>query len=195
MNLLEFSSGIDWRPGIGDPSPMGWLTVVAYVLVSLLSLKAAQRYHSDSDTGQDRLRRRMWLGVASLMSFLGINKQLDLQSLFTEMGREIAFKGGWYSQRRSVQFVFVVAVAAIGIAGFIFIMRKTHSILRERKLLLFGLSFLISFIIIRAASFHHVGTLFASRILGLRINWILELGGIAFIGLSALQANQLSKKG
>jgi hypothetical protein len=40
----------------------------------------------------------------------------------------------------------------------------------------------------RAASFHHVGVFLGRRVLGLKLNWLLELGSIALVALSAAQA-------
>ena len=75
----------------------------------------------------------MWLGVGLLMSFLCINKQLDLQSLFTDLGRVLATRGGWYDAAPDVQLWFVIAVAAAGIMMFVIIVWKSRSILQERN--------------------------------------------------------------
>jgi hypothetical protein len=72
---------------------------------------------------------------------------------------------------------------------------KIRSILRESIVLLLGLSSLITFIVIRAASFHHVDVLLRSQLLGIRVNWILELGGIALIALSAAQSARHPRDG
>jgi hypothetical protein len=188
MNFSDLISQIRWRPQIGDPSVMGWLTVAAYAAAALLCFVAAHRCLVTADPEQDRRRRRMWVGVAVLMLLLCVNKQLDLQSLFTDVGRVLATRGGWYDGRRTVQLWFVIALAATGAMMFVIIAWKTRSILRERRLLLFGLSFLLTFIVIRAASFHHVGIILSSEIIGVRVNWILELGGISSVALSAVQS-------
>ncbi|MCK7468704.1 MAG: hypothetical protein MZU91_11700 [Desulfosudis oleivorans] len=122
------------------------------------------------------------------MAFLCVNKQLDLQSLFTDLGRVLARQGGWFDQRRVVQLWFVLAGAASGLAALAFMAWRVRPILKESLLLLIGLSSLLTFIVIRAASFHHVDVLLRSQLLGVRVNWVLELGGIGLIVLSALQA-------
>jgi hypothetical protein len=180
---------------IGDPSFMGWLTVAAYALAAVLCLVAARRVPLDESLRSNRQQRHMWIGVGLFMSFLCLNKQLDLQTLLTRIGRELATRGGWYGERRIVQLLFVIAVAIAGIAAFIIIGRKTRSVLRERKPLLFGLSFLISFIIIRASSFHHVGEFLGREIVGVRMNWVLELGGIGLVVVSAAQAIRRPRDG
>jgi hypothetical protein len=190
MNFAEFVSQIRWRPQIGDPSFMGWLTVAAYAAAAVLCFIAARRCPVAADAGETRRRRRMWLGIGVLMSFLCINKQLDLQSLFTDVGRVLATREGWYDQRRAVQRWFVIAVAAAGAMTFVIMAWKIRSILRESIVLLLGLSSLLTFIVIRAASFHHVDVLLGSELLGIRVNWILELTGIALIALSAAKSTR-----
>ena len=188
MNFAEFVSQIRWRPQIGDPGFMGWLTVAAYAAGAVLCFIAAHRCLVTADAGETRRRRRMWLGIGVLMSFLCINKQLDLQSLFTDVGRVLATHEGWYNQRRMVQRWFVIAVAAAGAMTFVIMAWKIRSVLRESIVLLLGLTSLLTFIVIRAASFHHFDVFIRSELLGVRVNWVLELGGIALIALSAAQS-------
>ncbi|NLH77939.1 MAG: hypothetical protein GX465_12965 [Acidobacteria bacterium] len=186
--MVEFFSQLGWRPTIGDPSVMGWLTVAAYALAALMCFIAASRSRIGEDLAARARLRRLWQWVGAFMAFLCLNKQLDLQTLLTEIGREWAVRSGWYGNRRIVQFLFVMAVAIIAIAIFVFIVRRTRLLLKERKLLLFGLCFMIVFIIVRASSFHHVGVFLGTEIWGIRVNWALELGGIGLIALSAARA-------
>lgn len=183
--MPELLSQIRWRPQIGDPSFMGWLTVAAYAATALLCFIAARRCFWGNHLKQDRWRHRMWLGVAVLMVFLCVNKQLDLQSLFTDVGRLLARLGGWYDSRRVAQRWFVLAVGTAGAVTLTVIAWKMRSALLENIVLLVGLTSLVTFIVIRAASFHHVDVLIRSYVLGIRINWLLELGGIALVALGA----------
>lgn len=196
MTWTEFLSQIYWRPRIGDASFMGWLTVAAYGLTAVLCLMAALRQTVAADgskgaggagegNGEARSQRRFWLGMSAVMFLLCINKQLDLQSLLTNIGRIVANRGGWYDQRRTIQFWFVVAVGLASFAAFVFLVRKTRSVFRGRIWLLLGLSMLLLFVVMRAASFHHVGVFLEQRVLGLKLNWLLELGSIALVAVSA----------
>ena len=199
MSWTEFISQIYWRPRIGDASLMGWLTVAAYGLTAILCLMAALKQNAGlggstaggvagAENKGARLQRRLWLGVAVLMALLCVNKQLDLQSLLTNIGRIVAKQGGWYDQRRTVQFWFVVAIALIGVAAIALLVRKTRSLFKGRPLLLIGLSLLLLFVVMRAVSYHQVGVFLGKRVLGLKLNWILELGSIALVAASAAQA-------
>jgi len=167
---------IKWRPEIGDPSLMGWFTVAAYAAAALLAWRA----------GVVR-RERVWRAVALLMAALCVNKQFDLQSLFTDIGRELSHRGGWYERRREFQKMFVLGVVAgAGLFGCWFLWRFRDFVLRH-KLLAAGLLFLLTFIVVRAISFHHFDLFLKARIGGLTMNWVLELGGIALVAIAALR--------
>jgi hypothetical protein len=174
---MELLLKLRWRPVIGDPSPMGWLTVAAYALAAFLAWRAWSRN-----------RNRAWLGVTVMMAFLCLNKQFDLQSLFTDLGRELARFGGWYEKRRSFQKFFVLAVlAVVAVFGPLFAW-KYRAYLASHKLLAAGLLFLLTFIVVRAISFHHVDVLLKTpRSGGLKLNWVFELAGIALVTLAALR--------
>lgn len=186
--MIEFLARLGWRPAIGDPSVIGWLTVAAYGAAAVLCALAARNAPAGGPGTPERRERRLWIWIAALMAFLCVNKQLDLQTLFTKIGRELAVRGGWYENRRIFQFLFVLAIAAVGVWGFGLIRRGTRRARRERKLLLYGVCFLIAFIVVRAASFHHVAVLLQTGVLGIRLNWVLELGGIGMIAVSAVRA-------
>lgn len=182
---------IDWQPGIGDPSFWGWFTVGAYFASALLCLRAwrqseAPGQPSRRDILDARVRRRFWLIAATVLILLGINKQLDLQSLLTAIGRALAQDEGWYDSRRLVQEMFIAAVvgaAAIIVAASLWLFRRGG-----RWVLLgqVGLIALCGFVILRAASFHHVDALISNPVGFLKLNHVLELGGIAVIACAAI---------
>ena len=121
------------------------------------------------------------------MLALGINKQLDLQSLVTQIGRDMVRAWGLYSERRELQLGFILAVALIcvgALAGFFWAARRTW---RRRWPAIAGMLFILGFVVIRAASFHHVDAFLAARLGGLKWNWILELGGIAVVVAAAFR--------
>jgi hypothetical protein len=157
---------------------MGFLTVFAYFGAAIACFRARRR-------ALDAAAARLWLGLALFLVALGINKQLDLQTALTEVGRYLAISEGWYERRREVQAEFIEGVAAGAVAlalAFAFVARRR---LRRFGLALVGAIFLLAFVLVRASSFHHVDVLIHTRLLGLQVNWILELSGIALIGLAA----------
>jgi hypothetical protein len=53
-------------------------------------------------------------------------------------------------------------------------------------LLVSGLFLLLTFIVVRAISFHHVDEFIKVRVAGVRMNWLLELSGILLVMLAAV---------
>ena len=125
--------------------------------------------------------RRAWLAISALFLALGINKQLDLQSALTETGRVLAHYQGWFEQRQLVQLAFIALVAIICLIAAIALLLWTRSAPTPTRLALIGTSMVLGFVLIRAASFHHVDQFIGQRILGLRWNWILEMSGISLV--------------
>ncbi len=166
-----------WAPGIGDPTLVGWLTVVVYFAAAALSAVVMH-----ARTGEmSRLERRLWQVLMIGLVGLGINKQLDLQSALTELGRIVANDSGWYEQRRRVQRVFILGVGLVSFAlgcGLLFSMRRMPPATRVTML---GACALLAFVLVRASSFHHVDLFIRASFWGIRGNWLLEVGGLLII--------------
>jgi uncharacterized membrane protein (UPF0136 family) len=116
---------------------------------------------------------------------LGINKQLDLQSALTEMGRIWANRQGWYEDRSQIQMAFITGIALMGLTLFAATLHVIWGAPKSTFLALIGSTFLMVFIVIRAASFHHVDAMLGHSLSGLRLNWLLEMGALLVIFASA----------
>jgi hypothetical protein len=171
-----------WEPGIGDPTLYGWLTVAAYALAALCCWRASRR-------GRSR-ERRFWLLLAAVMGFLCINKQLDLQTLFTGAARFEARAHGWYAQRHEYQVAFIVVAAAIALILIVAMLRRSRRASGSVQGATVGLGLLLLFVLVRASSFHKVDWLISRNFGGLRANHLLELGGIAIVTIFAFAATR-----
>jgi hypothetical protein len=166
----------NWSPGIGDPTIGGWVTVALYLLASFSCRTSARKIRSkDVRSLQER---RAWRYISALFLALGINKQLDLQTALTEAGRILAHIQGWYAQRELVQLAFIALVAMTCFVAAITVIRHAPI---PTWLALIGTALVLCFVLVRAASFHHVDRFIGTRILGLRWNWVLEMGGISLV--------------
>ena len=161
-----------WAPHIGDPSFMGWFTVICYFFSSALCFRAA---------GSDPRGGSLWLSLGLMLALLGINKQLDLQTLLTQIGRDFARADHWYDRRREVQQLFVVTTAVAAILSAAAVAWAFRNQSRPRRIAVAGFVMLVAFVCIRAASFHHIDAFLKSTVLGARFNWILEIGGIGVV--------------
>jgi hypothetical protein len=169
-----------WNAQIGDPTVVGWLTVAAYAAAALFCWRA--------HLGGARAERRAWLGLALLMVFLAVNKQLDLQSLMTAVGRDMAKAQGWYERRRPIQALFIIAMAGAGLVGLGILLRSYRRASLALQGALAGAAVLFVFILIRASSFEKMDLFINSHLAGVRANHAMEVGGIGIIAGCALAA-------
>ena len=173
-----------WSPGIGDPTAMGWFTVLAYGLAGLIAALVA--IHGGFPTATRRRERVFWALLSFALFALAVNKQLDLQSLATAIGRCIAQAQGWYAQRRAFQAEVILGllVAMVVFSALLWILMR--GTLRRTGLALLGFAFVLGFVAVRAVGFHHVDAILNLRVNDVRMNWVLELIGPALILLSGL---------
>jgi hypothetical protein len=187
------------RPGIGDPTFKDWFMVLAYALAAALCWRAAVRYPGLPSSGGQMLQLLkpgaltstsggLWIGLTGLFILLAVSRQLDLHTWLIAVGRELARSEGWYEHRRVVQAIFVIAAATGGSIVFLKLAWLTRRDWRTTGLAVAGATFIITLIVIRAASFHHVDILLGWTVLGVRLNWALELCGIACVAIAALHA-------
>jgi hypothetical protein len=161
-----------------DAGTLPWLAVAGYLVAALLCLR-------QFGTAASPRERLFWLLAGLVMLVLGINKQLDLQTALTAWGRQMARDGGWYGERRAFQKAFMLgalAAVAVSAAGFAWLVRglRVPVLVAVAGLCLLGL-----FVLVRAASFHHIDVAMRTPVLGLKLHTVLELIGIGIVIVGA----------
>jgi hypothetical protein len=187
-----------WEPGIGDPSLLGWSTVLAYFVAAWQCARAAGvalpkddnlrtviRPKAGEELRSAKRERALWWMLCFGLICLGINKQLDLQSAFTEFGRMLAREQHWYDQRRQLQTLFVLAVGVCGAGLAALLLYVTRRAPFPTRLAVLGAMAVLAFVVIRAASFHHIDGLLRLRWGWISANWLLEMGGILVVAFAA----------
>jgi hypothetical protein len=167
-----------WHLGLGNLSVVGWVTAFAYLSAALLSYRAFRLHAKTPPSDERRLLLRFWVVVLCVMALLAVNKALDLESWLTEVARDLAQAGGWYERRGVFQAVFVTIVSLSGFAICASAALIIRPIIWRVLEAVAGLGFLVTFVLVRASSWHWVDFL-----LGSGRNWALELGGIALVSL------------
>jgi len=109
---------------------------------------------------------------------LGINKQLDFQTVIRNLGRKLALAEGWYAYRRLVQLVFFLTFILALIASCALYYRMLMRFIQQYRLSAVGCSLVALYVLIRIASFEH-----ADHIIGFNMqSW----PGLAAIEVSGL---------
>ena len=175
-----------WRPGIGDPSMFGWITVGGYLIATLLCFRAGLADRKLLKAGSKDSAPFFWFAMAGVLLLLSINKQLDLQTLLTEQMREIARQRGWLAYRQQLKHWFILTLTLVAIAVLTSMIWSTRRAVKRVWLAIVGATFLMVFILVRASSFHHVDRWLGLPVGAANLNIVLELGGICSIAIAAL---------
>lgn len=143
---------------------------------------------SDFSTDSDHRQALPWLVFAGALLLLGLNKQLDLQTLFIQMGREIAVAAGWYGERRRLQMVFMLVLGAVVLSALLALIWKRRQFFRQHPLSLLGSLLLVFYVLLRAAAIDH-----ADEVAGLQLDdrrWMagMELSGILLLAGAGVRA-------
>ena len=168
-----------------DATFMRWFITASYLVTSLLC--CARALSSRQSTPPERFKGAFyyWGILAGICGLLGINKHWQLLSWLNWYTRILAWNQDWYEARRTVQIVLIVAVIVAGLVLFWLgktILRDPWQAYMPASL---GIVFLLVFVIARSFSLHDVDALINYPMAGLRLNWILELGGISFVAVTA----------
>lgn len=177
-------NAIQWRIGIGDPSLLGWAITIGYFLAALACLQAGRHLHGRSPTPGTALWFVLGLGLA----LLGLNKQLDLQTLVIEVGRWVALANGWYAQRRRIQLDFALTTILAGATTAALAAKPITCFRRQHPLAIAGCGLIAGYVCLRLLSINHVDdTLPHPAWLEDWLGW-LELAGILLVLRGARRA-------
>ena len=174
----------------GDAGILPWMITFLYLAAGVASFYFANTFKQRSHYTFNRYEPFFWYTISIFLVFLAFNKQLDLQTLLSAIGRESALRNNWYEVRRTYQawFIGAIAISSFGLLSvFIFVLRDT---LKKNILALAGIFILVVFIQLRAVSFHHLDRLLEINLMGVGFHWILEVTGATFIIFSVYKQVQ-----
>lgn len=173
-----------WSPGIGDPTLTGWITVVAYVVAAGMVYRVIAR-ETMLEPWLEATEKRLWWCLLLGLVALGVNKQLDLQTAFTELGRMLAHAQGWYEDRRRVQEAFIAAWSVMGLTLCAVLVWASFGMPKSTTMALWGAVCLVAFVGIRAASFHHVDAFINLSWFDIKVNAMIEDGALVLLAVGA----------
>jgi hypothetical protein len=180
MNLsaLKADAGLDsWHFHCDNPTFLGWSVVAFYGLAALSCAVAAMKSGAPG----------IWWILALALTFLGVNKQLNLQTLLIVVLRHVSYVGGWWGHRRAVQLVFSV-VFGLGI-GLLLVWLASHNreFFETHRQVFWGVIVLGVFVGLRAATINHADEFLRVNLRDEDWAWVLEISGSVLIGSGALQ--------
>jgi hypothetical protein len=137
---------------------------------------------------------KIWWLMAVVLLFLGINKQLNLQTLMIDLGRSAAVAGGWYERRRFVQGLFCAGFAVLGLCFLGFFAARARQFIGKNRVAFAGIIVLLFFVVLRASTINHANNLIHIDLKDEHWAWILELcGSFLIIRAAAIAAKSILK--
>ena len=161
-----------------DAGNLPWVIVGAYALAATLAVFSALAAPASRE-------RRFWWLAALMLLVLCLNKQLDLHTYLTNFFRQIARSQGWYRQRRPIQAAFTLVVAIISLGVGAFLVKFTISASVGVRLAVVGLLLLATYIVLRAASLHHLDWALGRMVNGVKLHNYVELSCILVVIVGA----------
>jgi hypothetical protein len=180
---------LKWQLRFDNPNFIGWSVVAAYIGAAVCCGRAAM----DCRAAPTRAVAPLWWLLAAGLIFLGINKQLNLQTLMIVIGRNLSRAGHWYVARRRLQLIFSVVFAALCLGTLAWFSWRWRPFFRQHRLVLAGLIVLALFVVVRASTINHADAFLGINLKDKDWTWVLEIGGSALIGMGALTGRRSSE--
>ena len=180
--MAQFNLSLD--PTVGG----GWLIELIYFFVSVSCWRLARKLALKHARASNE--HRVWQGIAALFFVLCVSKQLGLETALTDAGRNLALSEGWYKQRQGVQLAFILVVATSCILAEIILLTRARNSPLPTLFALMGATFVVAYLLVRAVSLHPVDQFIGERILGLRLNWLLQMFGIGTVLMASEWRNK-----
>jgi hypothetical protein len=156
---------------------------IGAAVFSLLYLAAAWLAWWTTDVVIDRGESALWHGIFAVLIVLAVNKLFE--GAITDLARVYAMRHGWYYQRRIMQaeFIAIVAMSCCLVASAVlFLARQSPA---ATQIALIGIVMLIALALVRDTSLHQIDYLINQRKFGLKVSWILDLGGLGLVLLAS----------
>jgi hypothetical protein len=171
-----------WAPGFNDPTLLGWATTAGYLFAVALGFILMARAKKNASPIS-----RFWSVFSVVFLLLGLNKQLDLQTLLLKTASEIASSLGFYEMRHLIRVGFVTLAGIFVLAGFLWLFAKRRVFLPRDPFLWIAIGLVFVFVLIRTSAFDGILRLTG---LGLERNrgaHHLELAGVICLNAALLR--------
>lgn len=173
-----------WLPGIVEPSILGLVAILLYILVAIRCVYKA--YASKTFGGNDQL----WFYLAAFLLLLAINKQFDLQGWFAQTIKQQLIMYGLYDDRDTILGIFV-AVAILSAIIVLFNIRVyLANIWRNYKLACIGITLLCLVVSLNLISSESIAAISQIQLMGASSSVWAEICALLLISISSFFTNK-----
>jgi len=157
------------------------LLVAGYVAAAWYWSRAARTTRSDDDSYW------WWVGTVGLILLTG-NKLFNLRLVFEGTIRAIAKAGGWYEQRRPVQFVVAIVLPLLGVLIVSIMATKSRAFLKRHLTATIGWMLLLLYLVLRQTQEWKPSLVVLNAIRYHDWRLVLEVAGIVLVVVGASRA-------
>jgi uncharacterized membrane protein len=129
----------------------------------------------------------VWWCLAAGLFFLGVNKQLNLQTLLIVLGRRVAVAGHWYARRRQAQMIFILGLGLAVTVFLVCFIKLFSEFALAYSWAAAGIITLVLFVLLRAATINHADSAIGMNLHDDQWAWVLEIMGSVAIATAALR--------
>jgi hypothetical protein len=183
--VLEIQNELGGWLHFDDATVWGWATTVGYLLAAWLCARAA----ASARRSRSALAPT-WRILAVILLVLGLNKQLDLQTVVFRAGSRIILALGWYEQKNAIQ---TVAVAAFGLGLFacgVLLVAKGRRFLPRDPWFWLGIALLGAFLLLRAAVLANLKHVFGFSVERYQTTKLIELSAVWLLAFAAFRGGR-----
>jgi len=173
---------IQW--GGEDPTAIAWGCALAYVVAGTLCGLAGTR--SRLAPGRSRTDRGIWMALGVILVLLGLNKQLDLHTIFVHGGRDAACVLGFYNYKRQIEALFFLVVTTGIVAILWHQRRRLAGFAGAHRAVVAGLGLIAVYTVTRFATIMHLAERWQILVDESPIFIAFELAGSLLIGWAAV---------
>jgi hypothetical protein len=185
--LLPFTDVDPQMHAGGQLTGLGWTMLGLYLISASLAVCVAPVAGSKNSAAM----RRAWIFLSIILAFLGLNKQLNLQTLLIKLGRHVANGEHLLPYRRELYVLFflgfILAVIALFAAVMVRFSADIRKYVRDFPLAAGGCGLIVAYIVIRAATIDGLDQMLGFDLERIPFFWLLEAGGLLLIMIQALR--------
>ena len=196
------SREISWSFGIGDPTVAGWTITIGYFIAALTSYMAYLFCRRKNQVATDLELTTIqlialpyfWIYCCITLVILGLNKQLDLQTLLLEIFRGDDTTDTLNPDNHVGKKSFIILFSAAAVFGYLTLEAVRTNVMSEIKIALGSMSLLLIYIVFRASVIHQFTGAVQSESILAELLLMTEPLGISLFTLSAARAFFAYKK-
>ncbi len=173
-------AAIVWQPELGDPTLPGWTATILYLATLAGCLFYLNRRRQGRFSWRLSSNYHFWKLLSIILFVLGLNKQLDLQSLFLQFNRFAMEAAGLAKYADVFRLWLTWGIVSMLMVITVIFAYTVRDAMGTNKSALCGAVMILVYIVLRAVTFQNIpGMTLLEKISPW--TWVIEVTGLVLI--------------